>query len=107
MCVQVGLDSHVDLLNDFAYTNHCCDPNCFFDLDAMEVVMLKDIEAGDELTAFYPSFEWDMTSPFQCWCGAPNCLQHISGARHIQPEVLKAYKLSSHITLLKQQQIGC
>ena len=37
----------------------------------MQVVALKDLKERDELTVFYPAFEWDMSSPFECWCGAP------------------------------------
>jgi hypothetical protein len=65
------------------------------DVDRMVVSATRDLAAGDELTFFYPSTEWDMgkllysiliycsssdlinvlymiAQPFSCWCGASN-----------------------------------
>jgi len=36
----------------------------------MTVVAARDLAADDELTFFYPSTEWSMAEPFDCWCGA-------------------------------------
>jgi hypothetical protein len=47
------------------------DPNVKFDTEAMQVVALRDISADSELQFFYPSSEWEMAAPFQCWCGSP------------------------------------
>lgn len=46
---------------------HSCDPNLGVDLQSPDreewrVVALKDIKAGEELTWFYPSTEWDAVS---------------------------------------------
>jgi hypothetical protein len=79
------------------YINHGCDPNCFFDTSKGEVTALRDIAEGEEFTFFYPSTEWDMASPFQCYCNQPGCLGYINGASHISEEILKRYKLSDFI----------
>lgn len=98
LTVQTGNRSHIALHPYFLqYINHGCNPNCFFDTARMRVIALRDIQAGEEFTFFYPSTEWEMASPFQCYCNQPNCLGYISGAAHIPSEVLKKYTLSDFI----------
>ena len=102
LTVQVGIDKHIMLQPEhLQYINHSCDPNVFFDTDAMKVIALKPIEEGDEMTFFYPSTEWDMTQPFKCLCGCRNCLGEIKGASHIRPDVISQYR----VTLFIQQQL--
>lgn len=98
LTVQVGIDRHILLSPEhLQYINHSCEPNVFFDTFSMEILALKDIEVGDELTFFYPATEWDMAQPFACTCGAPNCLDLIRGAAHIPMEILKHYTLTRFI----------
>jgi hypothetical protein len=98
LTVQTGIDEHIHLKPEFLkFTNHSCDPNVFFNTAAMEFVALKDINPGDEFTFFYPSTEWDMAQPFECACGSSSCLKHISGAAHMNREVLKRYRLTTFI----------
>ena len=102
LTVQVGIGKHILLHPEhLQYINHSCDPNVFFDTYAMQIIALKDIEEGNEMTFFYPSTEWDMAQPFTCYCGAPACLGQISGAAHINEDVLSNYKLTRFI----QQQL--
>ena len=98
LTVQVGIDRHILLYpQHLQYINHSCDPNVFFDTYAMQIVALKPIAEGDEMTFFYPSTEWDMAQPFTCFCGCRNCLREIKGAAHINPEILNNYKLTRFI----------
>ena len=98
LTVQTGNKTHIALHPYFLqYINHGCDPNCFFDTSNKKVVALRDIEAGEEFTFFYPSTEWEMASPFQCYCNQPGCLGLINGAAFIPNEVLRRYKLSGFI----------
>lgn len=102
LTVQVGIDKHIMLQPEhLQYINHSCDPNVFFDTHAMQVVALKPIAEGDEMTFFYPSTEWDMVQPFKCYCGTSRCLGEIRGASHINPQVLRSYTLTRFI----QQQL--
>lgn len=102
LTVQIGEAQHIILLPEhLQYINHGCDPNVVFDTASMEIIAIKDIFIGDEMTFFYPSTEWDMSQPFQCHCGSFNCLGEIQGAAHLPVDVLKQYKLSSFI----QQQL--
>lgn len=102
LTVQVGIDKHIMLQPEhLQYINHSCDPNVFFDTYAMQVVALKPIAEGDEMTFFYPSTEWDMAQPFTCYCGSHKCLGEIKGAAHINADVISKYKLTRFI----QQQL--
>ena len=93
--LQLGVDKHALLLDELVYLNHSCDPNVYFNNDAMYAI--KDIKAGDELTFFYPSTEWEMREPFDCWCKSPNCVKKIQGAKFLDKEVLLKFNLSPHI----------
>jgi hypothetical protein len=102
LTVQVDIDKHIMLQPEhLQYINHSCDPNVFFDTYTMQVVALKPIAEGDEMTFFYPSTEWDMAQPFKCHCGTSRCLGEIKGAAHINPQVLRSYTLTRFI----QQQL--
>ena len=53
LTLQIGLDKHIRLQPDcLQYTNHSCNPNTFFDTASMELVCIKPIETGDELSFF-------------------------------------------------------
>src|SRR5688500_15355516 len=98
LTVQVGNRKHIALHPYFLqHINHGCNPNCFFDTTLMQVTALRPIAEGEEFTFFYPSTEWNMASPFQCYCNQPGCLGFINGAAHIPEEILKRYKLSDFI----------
>jgi hypothetical protein len=98
LTVQVAADKHILLApENLQYANHSCSPNIFFDTTKMEVIALMPIATGDELTFFYPSTEWDMDQPFQCYCGNTNCLGMIEGAAYLPDDVLKQYKLTDFV----------
>ncbi|KAJ3550340.1 hypothetical protein NMY22_g543 [Coprinellus aureogranulatus] len=83
-----GEDDHIELNSDLVYVNHSCDPNVAFDLsspdpDGWHLRTLKPIQAGEPLTFFYPSTEWDMDQPFKCECSAKSCLGSIRGAKYL------------------------
>lgn len=102
LTLQVDIGRHIMMQPEhLQYINHSCDPNVFFDTYAMQVVALRPIQKGDELTFFYPSTEWDMAQPFTCFCGSHRCLGQIRGAAHISGEILSKYKLTRFI----QQQL--
>lgn len=58
--VQINEDEHVELNSDLLYMNHSCSPTAIMDLKRKAVTANKDLAAGDEITFFYPSTEWDM-----------------------------------------------
>lgn len=102
LTVQVDVSKHIMLSPEhLQYINHSCDPSVFFDTYRMELVALKPISEGDEMTFFYPSTEWSMAQPFICNCGTSKCLGEINGAAHIPEQILATYKLTRFI----QQQL--
>ncbi|KAK3986253.1 histone-lysine N-methyltransferase ash1 [Cladorrhinum sp. PSN332] len=102
--VQMGRDEHLNLNSDLLYINHSCDPSLIFDMGNKEVIAgPKGLKEGDELTFFYPSTEWSMAQPFDCFCGSSQCRGQISGARDMTPEQLEGLWLNGHIRELLQE----
>ncbi|MES2003764.1 MAG: SET domain-containing protein-lysine N-methyltransferase [Bacteroidota bacterium] len=98
LTVQTGEQKHITLLPDFLqYINHSCDPNVFFDTTAMQLITLKEIQPGDEFVFFYPSTEWEMAQPFDCFCGTKNCLHRIQGAAFLSEKEIQHYRLTDFI----------
>src|ERR1700733_7177699 len=98
LTVQTGINRHITLQPEFLqYINHSCEPNVFFDTTSMQLICLKELNLGDELTYFYPSTEWEMVQPFVCNCGSKDCLQLINGASHLSMSTLKKYRITDFI----------
>jgi len=97
--VQVSPDSHIELESSLVFCNHSCDPSLVFDMSQMEVRVIdaRPLKAGDALTFFYPSTEWDMVQPFECNCGSERCKGSIRGVKDMSEEVLSEYWLNPHI----------
>ncbi|KAJ3356041.1 hypothetical protein GGF32_001727 [Allomyces javanicus] len=102
--IQVDKDKHAQVTSDLVYMNHSCKPSADFDAPNMTMIATRDIAAGDDLTFFYPSSEWDMDQPFDCWCGASLCIKRVEGAKHVPADVLNRYPLTPHIQELKAEQ---
>ncbi|MCX6319108.1 MAG: SET domain-containing protein [Bacteroidetes bacterium] len=98
LTVQVGDSKHITLQPEFLqYINHSCDPNVFFDTTTMQLVALKPLTEGEEMTFFYPSTEWQMTQSFDCYCGRPKCLGQIVGASALTKQVQEQYRFTDYI----------
>ncbi len=61
----------------WAPQNHSCDPNTEY--IGLNVVAIRNINKGEELTLNYASFLDENMEPFQCQCGASNCRGLITG----------------------------
>ncbi|KAK5635236.1 hypothetical protein RRF57_010948 [Xylaria bambusicola] len=99
--VQAGRDLHIELNSNLVYINHSCAPTLEWDMERMEVRVSRhrDLKKGDLLSFFYPSTEFCMAQPFDCWCDAGKdvCLGRISGAASVDPEKLDGYWVNRHI----------
>jgi D-alanine-D-alanine ligase len=62
---------------EWAPQNHSCDPNCAF--DGLNMIAIKNINKGEELTLDYAGFLDENMEPFQCRCGSANCRRLIAG----------------------------
>lgn len=63
--------------SEWAPQNHSCDPNTAF--DGLNVLAIKNIHKGEELTLDYAQFLDENMEPFQCRCGSPKCRGLIMG----------------------------
>ena len=57
--------------DDWAPQNHSCAPNTIY--RGLDVVALRDIAAGEELTLDYADFCNDTAAAFDCRCDAATC----------------------------------
>ncbi|KAL2880503.1 hypothetical protein SGCOL_004223 [Colletotrichum sp. CLE4] len=127
--VQCGKAKHLNLNSDLLYINHSCEPSLvsnatrqaqmstskipqnlpgIFDTGNFNVLAgPKGLQPGDELTFFYPSTEWHMAQPFDCFCGTPSCRGTIGGACDMARDKLEGLWLNGHIReLLEERDSG-
>lgn len=57
--------------------NHSCNPNTKY--SGLNVIAMKHISVGEELTLDYTTFLNDEMESFICNCGAPNCKKIVQG----------------------------
>jgi D-alanine-D-alanine ligase len=62
---------------NWAPQNHSCDPNTSY--EGLNVVALRNISKGEELTLNYSAFLDEHMEPFNCRCGAANCCGWVTG----------------------------
>jgi D-alanine-D-alanine ligase len=62
---------------EWAPQNHHCEPNTRY--DGLNVIALKAIAAGEELTLDYGNFLDEHMQPFACKCGSNKCRGTITG----------------------------
>jgi len=105
--IQVGADIHfepgdgMDLEEPdrfiWRWLNHHCRPNAA--VRDRSLVALRPIAAAEEITFDYNTTEYDMASPFECLCGAPDCAGFIRGFRHLDPSRREALRpsLAQHL----------
>jgi len=65
---------------NWAPQNHSCDPNTTY--EGLNVVALRNISKGEELTLSYASFLDEHMEPFNCRCGAANCCGLVTGVKN-------------------------
>ena len=61
----------------WAPQNHSCDPNTAY--EGLNVVALRNIVKGEELTLNYATFLDENMEPFNCQCGSTNCCGLVTG----------------------------
>jgi hypothetical protein len=60
------------------YVNHSCDPTAFVDRENNSIVSARDIKKGEQVTFDYTKNESAISAPFDCACGATNCMGRVS-----------------------------
>ena len=61
--------------------NHSCEPNTAF--AGLDIIALRDIGPGEELTIDYSAFCDSLMSAFDCRCGSPKCRGRIVGRKDL------------------------
>ncbi|MEP7143687.1 MAG: SET domain-containing protein-lysine N-methyltransferase [Ferruginibacter sp.] len=61
----------------WAPQNHSCNPNTTY--KGLNVIAIRKIHKGEELTLDYASFLDENMEPFNCQCGSPDCRGLITG----------------------------
>jgi len=64
---------------NWAPQNHSCNANTAY--DGLNVIALKDIAKGEELTLDYALFLDESMQPFACECGSENCREMVFGVK--------------------------
>lgn len=72
--------------NEGGYINHSCAPNAGL-IDIRTFSALRDIEAGEEITCDYGTFETEAGWNLSCSCGAPCCRGTITGKDYRLPDL--------------------
>ncbi len=62
---------------EWAPQNHSCEPNTAY--DGLNVITLRNVKKGEELTLDYAGFLDEHMEPFSCHCGLAECRGVISG----------------------------
>ena len=70
--------------------NHSCEPNCGMS-GQIEVVALRPIEVGEQLTFDYAMCDGYPEVLFECECGSPGCRGQVTGDDWRSPELRKKY----------------
>ncbi len=65
---------------EWAPQNHSCNANTVY--NGLNVIALRVINIGEELTLNYASFLDETMQPFNCQCGVPNCIGNVTGLKN-------------------------
>ena len=83
MTLQFGRDLHVEAREDGAlrFLNHACHPKAVF--RGRDLYAARDIAEGEEIRIDYTCHEFELACPFDCHCGAEDCIGRVRGYRHL------------------------
>lgn len=90
--VQVGVNTHIDLPDNFdlqqildryywRFMNHHCEPNTM--IRGRDVIAIRRIHPGEEITFDYNTTEYEMSEPFACRCRSSRCRGNIQGFKYL------------------------
>jgi hypothetical protein len=89
--IQINRDNHLHPFSEDAlemqyliwpYLNHSCNSNAYMDVNALQLIALKDINPQEEITFDYELTEWEIKEPFECDCKSENCRKKIIGKKY-------------------------
>ena len=93
--LQIDKDKFLESTAKFDdFLNHSCEPNCYIDSQNLNLVALREIQIGEELSFNYNTAEYDLINmvencSFKCTCGSKNCIGEVKGFRYLSLEQKK------------------
>lgn len=84
---SVQLAAQIHLTPDgapWSLVNHSCEPNARIDCARQQIIALRSISRGNEVSWNYLTTEWELRSPFHCTCASELCVGYIQGFRHLR-----------------------
>jgi len=84
--IQISENQHIvgELGN---FINHSCNFNCYIYVDKeIWLVAKRNIRKDEELTFNYNTTEYELSCPFDCFCGGLDCQGIIKGYKHLKQE---------------------
>jgi hypothetical protein len=75
--IGISKNSWIDPSGFGLFANHSCDPNSAIK-GKVQVVAIKDIKKGEEVTSDYSLTEADIFWHIKCSCGSKNCRKTIN-----------------------------
>lgn len=94
LTLQLDVDHHARFDLPFELTNHSCDPNCGIkanDFGGYDLVAMRDIAEGEEVTWDYCMTEWVSIAVPVCRCNAAGCRGRITGGKDLTPALQEKY----------------
>ncbi|HSV15089.1 MAG TPA: SET domain-containing protein-lysine N-methyltransferase [Tepidisphaeraceae bacterium] len=94
LALQIGLDLYIGESGGADdCVNHSCDPDAGLVIDGTDVqlIALRDIAAGEQVTFDYSTTMDEDDFEFDCLCGSPNCRRRIRDFKHLPAEVQRRY----------------
>lgn len=88
--VQFAKDKWRDSKGVARWINHSCEPNCGVK-NLLQIVAMRDIEAGEELTWDYEMTEDSDWWQMECKCGTPSCRKIIGTYDNMPQEIRQKY----------------
>ena len=82
--IDAGIGDDLETLLDrspWHFLNHSCDSNIM--VRGRELVAIRHIRAGVEVTFNYNANEYNLACPFTCHCGSHFCSGEIRGFKHL------------------------
>lgn len=92
--VQIDVDAHVRISVPFEFVNHSCDPNCGIKPNrhaAYDLVAMRGVEAGEEVTFDYCTTEWSIVGFDRCDCRSDRCRGIVRGGKFLSLDELERY----------------
>jgi SET domain-containing protein len=88
--IGITKEKWLDVKSPGVYLNHSCNPNCGIK-GKIQVVALKNIDEGEEITIDYSITEMDKLWYMNCKCGNKNCRKIIKSIQTLPKKIFNKY----------------